>query len=174
MIPAVKDYQRDVLVPITAQPSHHASVAASIMEQHTAELTAAQEWDNEWNSQGLLSRLTPQASHRSVYLCSMYSCSTYVTFQQFTSLPLSAVQQEYRSRKLTRLRKRIEEQLRSAAQPSPESSFGGAQSTSDLSEILQSFRGSAPSDDILAKGTHFTHTQKFNFAQVRTFKPSQY
>lgn len=128
----VKDYQRDVLPPVTAQPSHHASVAASILEQHTAELSAAQEWDNEWNSQGLLSRLTPQ---------------------------------EYRSRKLARLRKRIEEQLRSAALPSPESAFGGPCSSSDLSELLQAFRGSAPSDHILTKGTHFTHTQKFTFTQ---------
>lgn len=129
----VKDYQRDILPPVTAQPSHHASLVASILEQHTAELSAAQEWDNEWNSQGLLSRLTPQ---------------------------------EYRSRKLTRLSKRIEEQLRSAALTSPESAFGGPRSNSDLSELLQTFRGSAPNDHILTKGTHFTHTQKFTFTQA--------
>lgn len=82
-------------------------------------------------------------------------------------------EQEYRSRKLTRLRKRIEEQLRSAALPSPESAFGGPRSTSDLSELLQVFRGSAPSDNILTKGTHFTHTQKFTFAQVRTAARAQ-
>lgn len=128
----VTDYQRDFLPPVTAQPSHHASVVASILEQHTAELSAAQEWDSEWNSQGLVSRLTPQ---------------------------------EYRSRKLMRLRKRAEEQLRSAALPSPESAFGGPRSTSDLSELLQTFRGSAPSDHILTKGSHFTHTQKFTFTQ---------
>ncbi|XP_071756841.1 coiled-coil domain-containing protein 22 isoform X1 [Centroberyx gerrardi] len=128
----VNDYQRDILPPVTAQPSHHASVAASILEQHMAELSATQEWENEWNSQGLLSRLTPQ---------------------------------EYRSRKLTRLHKRIEEQLRSAAQLSPESAIGAPRSNSDLSELLQSFRGAAPTDHILTKGTHFTHTQKFTFAQ---------
>lgn len=60
VISEVNDYQRDLLPPVTAQPSFHASVVASILEQHTAELTAAQEWENEWNSQGLLSRLTPQ------------------------------------------------------------------------------------------------------------------
>lgn len=125
-------YQRHILPPVTAQPSHYASVVASIMEQHAAELSAAQEWDTEWNSQGLLSRLTPQ---------------------------------EYRSRKMARLRKRIEEQLHSASLPSPDSSFGGPRSTSDLSELLQTFRGSAPSDHILSKGTHFTHTQKFTFTQ---------
>ncbi|KAM7405488.1 hypothetical protein PAMP_012747 [Pampus punctatissimus] len=128
----VTDYQRDILPPVTAQPSHHASVVASILEQHTAELSAAQEWDSEWNSQGLVSRLTPQ---------------------------------EYRSRKLNRLRKRAEEQLRSAALPSPESAFGGPRSTSDLSDLLQAFRGSTPPDHILTKGSHFTHTQKFTFTQ---------
>uniref|UniRef100_A0A8C3G866 Coiled-coil domain-containing protein 22 n=1 Tax=Cyclopterus lumpus TaxID=8103 RepID=A0A8C3G866_CYCLU len=129
----VNDYQRDILPPVTAQPSHHASVVASILEQHMAELSAAQEWDSEWNSQGLLSRLTPQ---------------------------------DYCSRKLSRLRKRIEEQLRSAALPPAESAFWGPRSTSDLSEILQAFRGSAPSEHILTKGTHFTHTRKFTFTQV--------
>ncbi|XP_072223259.1 coiled-coil domain-containing protein 22 [Leuresthes tenuis] len=128
----VKAYHRDVLPPVTAQFSSHSSVVASMLEHHTAELSAAQEWDNEWKSQGLLSRLTPQ---------------------------------DYRARKLTRLRKRIEEQLRSAAAPSPESAFGVSRSTSDLSELLQTFRGSAPSDRVLTKGTHFTHTQKFTFTQ---------
>lgn len=128
----VTDYQRNILSPVTAQLSSRASVAASVLEQHMAELSAAQEWDSEWNSQGLLSRLTPQ---------------------------------EYRSRKLTRLRKRIEEQLRSAAQPSSESACGVPSSASDLSELLHAFRGSAPSDHILTKSTHFTHTQKFTFTQ---------
>ncbi|XP_076596536.1 coiled-coil domain-containing protein 22 [Chaetodon auriga] len=128
----VKDYQRDILPPVTAQPSHHASMVASILEQHTAELSAAQEWDNEWNGHGLMSHLTPQ---------------------------------EFRCRKLTRLRKRIKEQLHSAALPSPESAFGGPCSTSDLSELLQAFRCAGPSGHMLTKGTHFTHTQKFTFTQ---------
>uniref|UniRef100_A0A672ZT84 Coiled-coil domain-containing protein 22 n=1 Tax=Sphaeramia orbicularis TaxID=375764 RepID=A0A672ZT84_9TELE len=68
-------------------------------------------------------------------------------------------------RKLSRLHKRIEEQLRSAAQPCPESAFGGPRSTSDLLELLQAFRGPTPADHILTKGTHFTHTQKFTFTQ---------
>ncbi|XP_011619056.1 coiled-coil domain-containing protein 22 isoform X1 [Takifugu rubripes] len=123
----LKDHQRSFLRPVTAQLSHRASAVASILERHTAELTAAQEWDSEWNSQGLLSRLSPQ---------------------------------DYRSRKLTRLHKRIEEQLRSAVLPPSKSA-----STSDLSEVLQAFRGSAPSDGVLAKGTHFTHSQKFTFTR---------
>lgn len=69
VISEVTDYQRDVLLPVTAQPSHHASVVASILEQHTAELSAAQEWDNEWNSQGLLTRLTPQVIFTSHFYC---------------------------------------------------------------------------------------------------------
>lgn len=79
---------------------------------------------------------------------------------------LSFVEQEYRNRKLTRLRKRIEEHLRSAALPPSESAFGGQSSSSDLSELLQTFRCSAPSDSIMTKGTHFTHTQKFTFTRV--------
>ncbi|KAM9828591.1 coiled-coil domain-containing protein 22 [Syngnathus typhle] len=135
----MKDYQRDFLPPVTAQLTRNATVAASLLEQHTVELSASQEWDNEWNSQGLLSRLTPQ---------------------------------DYRARKLTRLRKRIEEQLRSAALPPAESAFGALGATSDLSEILQSFRGSASSDHNLTKGSHFTHSQKFTFTQEIDAAPS--
>uniref|UniRef100_A0A667WZ21 Coiled-coil domain-containing protein 22 n=1 Tax=Myripristis murdjan TaxID=586833 RepID=A0A667WZ21_9TELE len=69
-------------------------------------------------------------------------------------------------RKLTRLQKRIEEQLRSAALLCPESAIGANRSNSDLSELLQSFRGTAPTDHLLTKGTHFTHTQKFTFTQA--------
>ncbi|XP_061647987.1 coiled-coil domain-containing protein 22 isoform X1 [Phyllopteryx taeniolatus] len=135
----IKDYQRDFLPLVTAQLPNNASVAASLLEQHTAELSAAQEWDNEWNSQGLLSHLTPQ---------------------------------DYKARKLTRLHKRIEEQLRSAALPPMECAFGGLGSTSDLSDILQSFRGSASSDQNLTKGSHFTHSQKFTFTQEVEAAPS--
>ncbi|KAE8293737.1 Coiled-coil domain-containing protein 22 [Larimichthys crocea] len=135
----VMDYQRYILPPVTAQFSRHTSVLASILEQHIAELSAAQEWDNEWNSQGLLSRLTPQ---------------------------------DYHCRKLTRMHKRIKEQLHSATLTSPESPLSGLCSTSDLSELLQAFRCSDPSDHVLTKGTHFTHTQKFTFTQVAAMTSS--
>ncbi|XP_021422126.2 coiled-coil domain-containing protein 22 isoform X1 [Oncorhynchus mykiss] len=125
-----KDYHREFLPPVTAQPSQHASVPASLLELHAGELSAAQEWDNEWNSQGLLSRLTPE---------------------------------EYRSRKRARLQKRIEEQLRTAAQS--HSDTLGAHTASALTELLQSFGGSSLGGDILAKGTRFTHTEKFTFTQ---------
>uniref|UniRef100_A0A8C7JPU8 Coiled-coil domain-containing protein 22 n=1 Tax=Oncorhynchus kisutch TaxID=8019 RepID=A0A8C7JPU8_ONCKI len=129
--PEEKDYHREFLPPVTAQPSQHASVPASLLELHAGELSAAQEWDNEWNSQGLLSRLTPE---------------------------------EYRSRKRARLQKRIEEQLRTAAQ-SHSDTLGAHRSGSALTELLQSFGGSS-FGDILAKGTRFTHTEKFTFTQV--------
>ncbi|XP_035989020.1 coiled-coil domain-containing protein 22 [Fundulus heteroclitus] len=128
----VKEYQRDILLPVTTQFPSQSSMVSSILEQHTAELSNTQERDTEWKSQGLLSRLTPQ---------------------------------EYHSKKLTRLCKRIKEQLRSAAAPSPESVFSVSRSTSELSDLLQTFRGSGQSDFILNKGTHFTHTQKFTFTQ---------
>ena len=48
----VREYQREVLPPVTAQPSHQGAVVSSLLEQHTSELSAAQEWDSEWNSQG--------------------------------------------------------------------------------------------------------------------------
>lgn len=73
------------------------------------------------------------------------------------------MEQEYRSRKVSRLRRRIEDQLRSAALPPAESSSWGPRSTSDLSEMLQAFRGSAPSDHMLTKGAHI---QKVTFTQV--------
>lgn len=56
----VQEYWRNYLLPVTSQPSQHASVPASLLENHISELSAAQEWENEWNSQGLLSRLTPE------------------------------------------------------------------------------------------------------------------
>ena len=74
--------------------------------------------------------------------------------------------QEYRSRKRARLQKRIEEQLRTTAQPRPDVAAGAQRSGSDLSELLQSFGGSALNNDVLTKGTRFTHTQKFTFTQV--------
>ncbi|XP_041952855.1 coiled-coil domain-containing protein 22 [Alosa sapidissima] len=127
----VKEYYRDFLPVVTAQPSQPISVPASLLEHHAAELSAAQEWELEWNSQGLLSRLTPE---------------------------------EYRSRKRTRLQRRIEEQLRVAAQPRPDSQ-GAQRSTSDLAELLQSFGGASAGGDVLTKGTRFTHTEKFTFTQ---------
>uniref|UniRef100_A0A673G1B9 Coiled-coil domain-containing protein 22 n=1 Tax=Sinocyclocheilus rhinocerous TaxID=307959 RepID=A0A673G1B9_9TELE len=73
--------------------------------------------------------------------------------------------QEYRSRKKARLQKRIEEQLRAAAQPRPDT-HGATRSSSDLAELLQAFGGASTGGDVLTKGTRFTHTEKFTFTQV--------
>uniref|UniRef100_A0A8C1PZX2 Coiled-coil domain-containing protein 22 n=2 Tax=Cyprinus carpio TaxID=7962 RepID=A0A8C1PZX2_CYPCA len=72
---------------------------------------------------------------------------------------------KYRSRKKARLQKRVEEQLRAAAQPRPDT-HGATRSTSDLAELLQSFGGASTGGDVLTKGTRFTHTEKFTFTQV--------
>uniref|UniRef100_A0A8C7Q9H0 Coiled-coil domain-containing protein 22 n=1 Tax=Oncorhynchus mykiss TaxID=8022 RepID=A0A8C7Q9H0_ONCMY len=66
-------------------------------------------------------------------------------------------------KKRARLQKRIEEQLRTAAQS--HSDTLGAHTASALTELLQSFGGSSLGGDILAKGTRFTHTEKFTFTQ---------
>uniref|UniRef100_A0A8C1YLE2 Coiled-coil domain-containing protein 22 n=1 Tax=Cyprinus carpio TaxID=7962 RepID=A0A8C1YLE2_CYPCA len=74
---------------------------------------------------------------------------------------------EYRSRKKARLQKRVEEQLRAAAQPRPDT-HGATRSTSDLAELLQSFGGASTGGDVLTKGTRFTHTEKFTFTQPQS------
>ncbi|KAK3099768.1 hypothetical protein FSP39_009318 [Pinctada imbricata] len=51
-------YYSKSLPYITNQTVHHSEVAPSILEQMAIELTAQQEWENEWNSQGLASRLS--------------------------------------------------------------------------------------------------------------------
>lgn len=63
------------------------------------------------------------------------------------------------------MQKRIDEQLRAAAQPRPDT-HGATRSTSDLAELLQSFGGASTGGDVLTKGTRFTHTEKFTFTQV--------
>uniref|UniRef100_A0A8B9LLT1 Coiled-coil domain-containing protein 22 n=1 Tax=Astyanax mexicanus TaxID=7994 RepID=A0A8B9LLT1_ASTMX len=79
-------------------------------------------------------------------------------------LPLHRKTQDYRSRKRARLQKRIEEQLRAAAQPRPDT-HGTTRSTSDLAELLNSFGGTTTGGDVLTKGTRFTHAEKFTFTQ---------
>ncbi|KAM9751765.1 coiled-coil domain-containing protein 22 [Menidia menidia] len=83
-LPEVVEYRRDLLPPLSSQLCSSSSLAASLLELHTAELSAAQEGHAEWKSQGLPARLAPQ---------------------------------DYRARKMARLQKRIEDQLRSAASP---------------------------------------------------------
>ncbi|MBN3318416.1 CCD22 protein, partial [Atractosteus spatula] len=127
----LKEYCQEHLPPVTAQMSQQPSVPASLLEWHAAELSAALEWEGEWNSQGLVSRLTPE---------------------------------EYKARKRQRFQKRIQDQLRHAAQSRSDSQHA-SRSSSDLADLLRSFTGGAGGRDVLAKGTRFTHTEKFAFTQ---------
>ncbi|KAG2455924.1 CCD22 protein, partial [Polypterus senegalus] len=54
----VKEYCEKYLLPVTAQPSQHAFLCASLLERNSADISAVQEWESEWNSQGLASRLS--------------------------------------------------------------------------------------------------------------------
>ncbi|XP_052078131.1 coiled-coil domain-containing protein 22 homolog [Mytilus californianus] len=56
----VKSYYSESLPYITNQTIHHCDTAPSVMEDLASELTAQQEWDNEWNTIGLPSRLSEQ------------------------------------------------------------------------------------------------------------------
>ncbi|XP_069741057.1 coiled-coil domain-containing protein 22 isoform X2 [Narcine bancroftii] len=120
-----KDYFDRHCPPVTAQPSHHSFVAASLLERATTELSAVQEWDAEWNNQGLASHLSPE---------------------------------EYKARKCQRLQRRIRDQFQWCVQHSP---GGQTPSPSDLSQLLQSYGTSS----MEAKGSRFTHTERFTFTQ---------
>ncbi|XP_062890839.1 coiled-coil domain-containing protein 22 isoform X1 [Mobula hypostoma] len=54
-----KEYFDRYCPPVTAQVNHPC-VAASVLERAAIELSAVQEWDVEWNGQGLASRLSPE------------------------------------------------------------------------------------------------------------------
>ncbi|XP_038055680.1 coiled-coil domain-containing protein 22 homolog [Patiria miniata] len=56
----VKSYYSKALPLVSQQPPRHEDTAASLLETNAAEVTAAQEWETEWNSVGLQSRLTQQ------------------------------------------------------------------------------------------------------------------
>jgi hypothetical protein len=45
---------------VTAQPPYAYNSAASLLEHNASQLTAAQEWEAEWNQAGLASRLPPE------------------------------------------------------------------------------------------------------------------
>ncbi|XP_061430529.1 coiled-coil domain-containing protein 22-like [Lethenteron reissneri] len=56
----VQAYWSEVLPPVSGQCPSPARVAAAVLENNAAGVSAAQEWDAEWNNQGLASRLTPE------------------------------------------------------------------------------------------------------------------
>ncbi|XP_078088249.1 coiled-coil domain-containing protein 22 [Mustelus asterias] len=54
-----KEYYDHYLPPVTAQLCNHRLAAASLLERAVTDLSAVQEWEAEWNTQGLMSRLSP-------------------------------------------------------------------------------------------------------------------
>lgn len=58
----VKSYYSESLPFVTNQTIHHCDTAPSVMEDMAMELTAQQEWENEWNQVGLPSRLSEQVN----------------------------------------------------------------------------------------------------------------
>ncbi|CAG2217605.1 CCDC22 [Mytilus edulis] len=56
----VRSYYSESLPYVTNQTIHHCDTAPSVMEDLASELTAQQEWENEWNTIGLPSRLSEQ------------------------------------------------------------------------------------------------------------------
>ncbi|XP_060107888.1 coiled-coil domain-containing protein 22 [Heteronotia binoei] len=55
-----KDYFVKFLPPVSAQLPRPASFAPSLLENNVADLSEAQDWENEWKSQGLGSRMSPE------------------------------------------------------------------------------------------------------------------
>eukprot|EP00051_Salpingoeca_urceolata_P020923 m.321060 g.321060 ORF g.321060 m.321060 type:complete len:633 (-) comp19707_c1_seq1:73-1971(-) len=53
-----KRYFEKFLAPVTSQPPSYRDVNSSLLEANAREYTAAQEWENEWNSFGLASGLS--------------------------------------------------------------------------------------------------------------------
>lgn len=60
LIPELREYQHELLPPVTSQCGVFSQTLSSVLENHSSELSAQQERSHEWNNQGLLSRLTPQ------------------------------------------------------------------------------------------------------------------
>lgn len=56
----VRSYYSESLPYVTNQTVHHCDTAPSVMEEMAMELSAQQEWENEWNQVGLPSRLSEQ------------------------------------------------------------------------------------------------------------------
>lgn len=55
-----KEFFVEFLPPVSAQLPRPTSLVPSLLELNMAELSAAQDWENEWKSQGLGSRMAPE------------------------------------------------------------------------------------------------------------------
>ncbi|XP_056394933.1 coiled-coil domain-containing protein 22 [Hyla sarda] len=58
--PERKEYWERYLPFVSTQLPHAYSLAASLLERNASDLSAVQEWEAEWKSQGLASRLSPE------------------------------------------------------------------------------------------------------------------
>ena len=56
----VKSYYSTTMPFITRQPTCRHDVAPSVLETNAMAVTAAAEWENEWNHSGLASRLSKE------------------------------------------------------------------------------------------------------------------
>ncbi|KAM4662767.1 coiled-coil domain-containing protein 22 [Discoglossus pictus] len=60
-VPAeTQEYWQRYLPSVNAQLPRVSSLAASLLEKNVSEISAVQEWEAEWKSQGLASRLSPE------------------------------------------------------------------------------------------------------------------
>ncbi|OWF47632.1 coiled-coil domain-containing protein 22 homolog [Mizuhopecten yessoensis] len=57
---ALRSYYSQSLPYVTNQTVHHNDTSSSVIEKMASEITAQQEWENEWNQAGLASRLSEQ------------------------------------------------------------------------------------------------------------------
>ncbi|XP_067408490.1 LOW QUALITY PROTEIN: coiled-coil domain-containing protein 22 [Emydura macquarii macquarii] len=55
-----QEFFRGFLPPVPAQPPRPGAVAPSLLERHAGDLGAQHDWEAEWQSQGLVSRLPPK------------------------------------------------------------------------------------------------------------------
>ena len=56
----LKRYYAQYLPYVATQPPSGDDLVASMLERNSVELSAQQEWENEWNQAGLASRLSEQ------------------------------------------------------------------------------------------------------------------
>ncbi|XP_064637676.1 coiled-coil domain-containing protein 22 homolog [Lineus longissimus] len=56
----VRTYYKNEMKFISQQPLNHHDLAPSLIEENARSVTAQQDWENEWNSAGLASRLSPE------------------------------------------------------------------------------------------------------------------
>ena len=77
----MKAYYSTALPFITSQPPCREDVAPSVLETNMAAVTAANEWENEWNQSGLGSRLSKE-----VHTCMHARTCTHIHIHTHTHI----------------------------------------------------------------------------------------